>query len=134
MRVLLDTHMLIWILNGYEHLIENREFMDLYMNEIDDIYFSAISIWEIELKKMIGKANFTYDGREIYHAALDSNMTPLPLFPKNSLRLEEVKLPHKDPFDRMLLAQAMDNDLVLLTHDPKFKDINDRHVRYLALD
>ena len=60
MRVLLDTHMLIWILNGYEHLIENREFMDLYMNEIDDIYFSAISIWEIELKKMIGKANFTY--------------------------------------------------------------------------
>ena len=134
MRVLLDTHMLIWILNGYEHLIENREFMDLYMNEIDDIYFSAISIWEIELKKMIGKANFTYDGREIYHAALDSNMTPLPLFPKNSLRLEEVELPHKDPFDRMLLAQAMDNDLVLLTHDSKFKDINNRHVRYLALD
>ena len=134
MRVLLDTHMLIWILNGYEHLIENREFMDLYMNEIDDIYFSAISIWKIELKKMIGKANFTYDGREIYHAALDSNMTPLSLFPKNSLRLEEVKLPHKDPFDRMLLAQAMDNDLVLLTHDSKFKDINDRHVRYLALD
>ncbi|MBQ1757024.1 MAG: type II toxin-antitoxin system VapC family toxin [Erysipelotrichaceae bacterium] len=134
MRVLLDTHMLIWILNGYEHLIENREFMDLYMNEIDDIYFSAVSIWEIELKKMIGKANFTYDGREIYHAALDSNMTPLPLFPKNSLRLEEDELPHKDPFDRMLLAQAMDNDLVLLTHDSKFKDINDRHVRYLAID
>ncbi len=134
MRVLLDTHMLIWILNGYEHLVLNREFMDFYLNEIDDMYFSAISIWEIELKKMIGKANFTYDGREIYYAALESNMTPLPLFPKNSLRLEEVELSHKDPFDRMLLAQAMDNDLVLLTHDSKFKDINDWHVRYLALD
>ena len=134
MRVLLDTHMLIWILNGYDRLVENKEFIDLYMNNIEDMYFSAISIWEIELKRLNGKNNFKYDGREIYYAALYSNMTPMPLFPKHSLRLEGIELPHKDPFDRMLLAQAVDNDLVLLTHDSKFKDVVDKHVYYLALD
>ena len=92
MRVLLDTHILIWMLNGFEQLTDDREFQELFFYKIDEVYFSPLSIWEIELKKNIGKAGFQYDGREIYLAAIDSNMTPLPLYPKNCLKLEDVGL------------------------------------------
>ena len=134
MRVLLDTHILIWMLNGFEKLVFDKEFQELFFHEIDEIYFSSISIWEIELKKQVKKYNFRYDGSEIYYAALESNMTPMPLFPKHCLKLKDVNLPHKDPFDRMLLAQAKDNKVILLTHDSKFKDIKDPNVYYLSLE
>ena len=131
MRVLLDTHILIWMLNGFEQLTDDREFQELFFYKIDEVYFSPLSIWENELKKNIGKAGFQYDGREIYLAAIDSNMTPLPLYPKNCLKLEDIDLPQKDPFDRMLLAQAKDNGMVFLTHDLKFRDIDDENIYYL---
>ena len=134
MRVLLDTHILIWMLNGFEQLTDDREFQELFFYKIDEVYFSPLSIWEIELKKNIGKAGFQYDGREIYLAAIDSNMTPLPLYPKNCLKLEDIDLPQKDPFDRMLLAQAKDNGMVFLTHDLKFRDIDDENIYYLPLN
>ena len=134
MRVLLDTHILIWMLNGFEQLTDDREFQELFFYKIDEVYFSPLSIWEIELKKNIGKAGFQYDGREIYLAAIDSNMTPLPLYPKNCLKLEDIDLPQKNPFDRMLLAQAKDNCMVFLTHDLKFKDIDDENIYYLPLN
>ena len=134
MRVLLDTHILIWMLNGFEQLTDDREFQELFFYKIDEVYFSPLSIWEIELKKNIGKAGFQYDGREIYLAAIDSNMTPLPLYPINCLKLEDIDLPQKDPFDRMLLAQAKDNGMVFLTHDLKFKDIDDENIYYLPLN
>ncbi len=134
MRVLLDTHILIWMLNGFERLTDDREFQELFFYKIDEVYFSPLSIWEIELKKNIGKAGFQYDGREIYLAAIDSNMTPLPLYPKNCLKLEDINLPQKDPFDRMLLAQAKDNGMIFLTHDLKFRDIDDENIYYLPLN
>ena len=134
MRVLLDTHILIWMLNGFEQLTDDREFQELFFYKIDEVYFSPLSIWEIELNKNIGKAGFQYDGREIYLAAIDSNMTPLPLYPKNCLKLEDIDLPQKNPFDRMLLAQAKDNCMVFLTHDLKFKDIDDENIYYLPLN
>jgi PIN domain nuclease of toxin-antitoxin system len=133
MNVLLDTHILVWMLNGYSLLTEDSEFQDLFLNRINEIYFSAISIWEIELKRLTGKTNFKYDGKEIYYASLDSNMVPMPLFPKHCLKLKDSETPQKDPFDRILLAQAKDNDLILLTHDSRFKDLNDKNVYYLAL-
>ena len=61
-------------------------------------------------------------------------MIPMPSFPKHCLKLDEVELPQKDPFDRILLAQAKENKLVLLTHDSRFKDLNDKNVYYPALD
>ena len=134
MRVLLDTHILIWMLNGFEQLTDDREFQELFFYKIDEVYFSPLSIWEIELKKNNGKAGFQYDGREIYLAAIDSNMTPLPLYPKNCLKLEDIDLPQKNPFDRMLLAQAKDNGMVFLTHDLKFRDIDDENIYYLPLN
>ncbi len=134
MRVLLDTHILIWMLNGFEQLTDDREFQELFFYKIDEVYFSPLSIWEIELKKSIRKAGFQYDGREIYMAAIDSNMTPLPLYPKNCLKLEDIDLPQKDPFDRMLLAQAKDNGMVFLTHDLKFRNIDDENIYYLPLN
>ena len=134
MNVLLDTHILIWMLNGYDYLVEDEEFQQLFLNQIEDIYFSAVSIWEIELKRLNGKNSFQYDGKEIFYAGIDSNMIPMPAFPKHCLKLDEVELPQKDPFDRILLAQAKENKLVLLTHDPRFKDLNDKNGYYLVFD
>ncbi len=133
MRVLLDTHMLIWMLNGYDYLVSDTEFQEIFLNEIDEIYFSPLSIWEIELKSQKKASNFKYSAAEIYYAAIDSNYTPLPFFPKAVLRLNQVNLPHRDPFDHMLLAQAKDNELVFLTHDHLFENVNDKNVYYLSL-
>ena len=133
MRVLLDTHMLIWMLEGYDYLVNDLEFQDLFLNKIDEIYFSPLSIWEIELKKQKKTSKFKYDAEQIYFAAIDSNYTPLPFFPKAVLQLKNVALPHRDPFDHMLLAQAIDNKLVFLTHDHLFKGISNENIYYLKL-
>lgn len=133
MRVLLDTHMLIWILNGYDYLVNDKEFQDLFLYKIDEIYFSPLSIWEIELKSQKKSSSFKYSAEEIYYAAIDSNYTPLPFFPKAVMQLKNVCLSHRDPFDKMLLAQAKDNGLVFLTHDHLFENLVDKNVYYLKL-
>ena len=98
-------------------------------------------MWEVAIKHAIHKEDVPFTSDEFERFCLEAGFIPLITRFEHAHMISNLKYDtqsapqnHKDPFDRMLLAQAMDNDLVLLTHDSKFKDINDRHVRYLALD
>lgn len=116
MRVLLDTHLFVWSVMDHPKL-------DGYSRELivsaDEVYVSAVSVWEIAIKSVLGKIEA--DPEELAHAIEDSGFIALSVTPQHAARV--AKLPaidgHKDPFDRMLVAQALTEPLILLTLDEK---------------
>jgi PIN domain nuclease of toxin-antitoxin system len=114
MRLLLDTHVLIWWLEGGKNLTPKlREQIGLPDNEI---FISAASAWEIAIKKTSGKLQTPDDLEEqIKH----HSFTPLNIELSHALRAGALPLHHRDPFDRMLIAQCQIEDLILATHDTK---------------
>lgn len=115
MKYLLDTHFLLWtstlfkpLSKGAAQIIENPE---------NELFFSAASMWEIVIKSSLDKTNFQVDARVLRRALLDHNYFELPITSHHVLSLENLPALHKDPFDRILLAQAIDEGLILLTTD-----------------
>jgi PIN domain nuclease of toxin-antitoxin system len=116
MKVLLDTHVLIWALSEPGKLSENsRLILEEAQNEI---LFSAASIWEIALKKRIGRAEFAFAPDQIAKAATESGFAELPVFANAAALVEQLPLHHRDPFDHLLIAQAMSEPARLFTVDP----------------
>ena len=118
MKILLDTHILIWALAEPDRLSENgRLALEDPQNEI---LFSAASIWEIALKKRIGGINFAFAPDQIAKAAKESGFAELPVFAIAAALVEQLPLHHRDPFDHLLIAQAMSEPARLFTVDPLF--------------
>ena len=116
MKVLLDTHVLIWALAEPGKLSENGR---LALEELqNEILFSAASIWEIALKKRIGRAEFAFAPKQIVDAAKESGFAELPVFANAAALVEQLPLHHRDPFDHLLIAQAMSEPARLFTVDP----------------
>jgi PIN domain nuclease of toxin-antitoxin system len=116
MKVLLDTHILIWALAEPARISENgRLALEDPQNEI---LFSAASIWEIALKKRIGRINFGFAPDQIAKAAKESGFAELPVFAIAAALVEQLPLHHRDPFDHLLIAQAMSEPARLFTADP----------------
>ncbi len=113
MKILLDTHILLWWLNDDEKLTETaRQFIK---NTDNDIYVSHVSLWEIQIKAMSGKLNTNV---EILIQQLPANnFQQLPIHINHILALATLPPHHQDPFDRLLIAQAISEPLHLLTHD-----------------
>jgi PIN domain nuclease of toxin-antitoxin system len=115
-KILLDTHVLIWALGEPAKLSENAR---LAIEEpLNEILFSAASIWEIALKKRAGRLNFAFAPSQIAKAAKESGFTQLPVFADAAALVEELPLHHRDPFDHLLIAQAMCEPARLFTVDP----------------
>jgi PIN domain nuclease of toxin-antitoxin system len=113
MRVLLDTHVLLWILVEPSRLDEEtRETIEA---DAEEVLFSAASIWEIAIKSRLGRADFAVEPGEIADAARDSGYTELPIDAKAAALVAELPLLHRDPFDRLLVAQAMTEPAFLYT-------------------
>jgi PIN domain nuclease of toxin-antitoxin system len=111
MRVLLDTHMLLWALGSPLKLSkETRKLID-----VSDVYTSAASIWEISIKSSIGKLKA--DPSEIVAAIEPAGLTMLPISAEHAAKVAQLPPLHKDPFDRMLVAQALSEPMILLTDD-----------------
>jgi PIN domain nuclease of toxin-antitoxin system len=85
---------------------------------LNEILFSAASIWEIALKKRAGRVNFAFAPSQIAKAAKESGFTQLPVFADAAALVEELPLHHRDPFDHLLIAQAMCEPARLFTVDP----------------
>lgn len=115
MRLLLDTHVLLWWLDDNPALsAEARDLISLGENEV---YVSAISAAEIAIKSSVGKLRIPSDLEQ----QLDRNaFAPLPLRVRHGLAVETLPLHHRDPFDRLLIAQARCEDLTLATADRMF--------------
>lgn len=117
MRVLLDTHILLWALIDPGRL--SGEVRGVIENPANEVLFSSASIWEIAIKTGLGRAEFAFDPAEIVSAALDSGFVELPVHSVAAIKVATLPPHHRDPFDRLLVAQAMTEPAVLYTADGK---------------
>ena len=118
MRVLLDTHILLWAKISPEKL--SRQAAEIMAEPLNVVFVSAVSAWEIatkvRLRKLPGLERLERDFLEIME---QSGYTLLPIDAANALRASRFTAPHRDPFDRMLAAQALASDIPILSKDPK---------------
>ncbi|MER9231596.1 type II toxin-antitoxin system VapC family toxin [Mesorhizobium sp. M0622] len=115
MKLLLDTHLLLWAAGEPDKLppaaltqIENRD---------NDLMFSAASLWEIAIKRGLGRADFTVDARLLRRGLIDNGYHELPITGEHAIAVEGLPPIHKDPFDRILIAQSIVEGITLLTVD-----------------
>ena len=113
MRLLLDTHILLWALVDHPSLSERAR--DAITDPANDIYVSSLSLWEIAIKARLGK--ISADVQEVHAAALETGFRPLPFTLEHAIAVAGLPDHHRDPFDRVLIAQARVEHLFLLTHD-----------------
>jgi PIN domain nuclease of toxin-antitoxin system len=118
MKLLRDTHMVLWAAAGT--LPEDAEKM--VMDGDNTLYFSPASIWEIGIKKSFGRSDFKVDPEILRRGLLDTHYQELPITSLHALAVNDLPLIHKDPFDRMLLAQAKAEGIALLTSDSLLRE------------
>lgn len=116
MKVLLDTHVFIWAVTDNPRLHQKAKAI---IKEAPEVFVSAVSIWEIAIKSKLGKIDA--DAEEMTAAIDLSGFVDLPVSSLHAARIAKLPIDngHKDPFDRLLVAQSMVEPLVLLTADPK---------------
>ena len=115
MKLLLDTHLLLWAAAEPERLPSDA--IDLLSNPHHELLFSAASLWEITIKSGLGRSDFQVDPRLFRRALLDRDYVELPIDSSHAVAVANLPLLHKDPFDRLLVAQAITEGFTLLTAD-----------------
>ncbi len=114
--ILLDTHVLIWALNDDRAL--TRRMRTLLTSTTATIHISVVSAWEIAIKHQSGKITFDVPVEEVLSRILDGTTWPvLPVLPAHILDLLALPMHHRDPFDRLLVAQARAEGMALATAD-----------------
>jgi PIN domain nuclease of toxin-antitoxin system len=116
MRFLLDTHLIIWVAIDDSRL---RSAARAVLNDpTNEFLFSVSSIWEIAIKSALRRADFLYDAREIRRQFIANGYEELPILGHHVVAVDSLSPIHKDPFDRILIAQSMVEGITLLTADP----------------
>ena len=116
MKLLLDTHLLLWAAGQSRQLsAAARVLLDDTDNEL---LFSGASLWEITIKRALGRDDFQVDPRLLRRGLLDNGYGELVISSENAVAVDLLPPIHKDPFDRVLVAQAMVEGITLLTADP----------------
>ena len=123
MRVLLDTHILLWALAEPRRL--DRGLRATIESSDTEVLFSAASIWEIAIKSGLGRSDFAFDAEEIAQAALDTGFTEVAVRAKAAALVARLPLLHRDPFDRVLVAQAIVEPAILYTTDQQLVPYSD---------
>ncbi|MBE2287747.1 MAG: type II toxin-antitoxin system VapC family toxin [Prosthecobacter sp.] len=119
MRLLLDTHTLLWFLRE-PHLLPPR-LLEALTSEQNEAYVSIASLWEIAIKASLNKLNLPRPYEELFpHAVTDSGLHLLPIRPAHIAGICLLPHHHRDPFDRLLIAQAMTENMTLASCDSHF--------------
>ncbi len=116
MRLLLDTHLILWA--AYEPTRLSEEVRSLINDDRHVPVFSAASMWEVTIKAGLGRADFTVDPRILRRGLLENEWEELPISSAHSVAVADLPAVHQDPFDRILVAQARVEGIALLTSDP----------------
>ena len=117
MNLLLDTHILLWA--AYEPARLSADARAMLTDPNNPLHFSVASLWEVAIKSALGRPDFTVDAAELRLGLVANDYDELPIESAHVLRLPTLPPLHADPFDRILLAQAMAEGHVLLTADAK---------------
>ncbi|MCP3963752.1 MAG: type II toxin-antitoxin system VapC family toxin [bacterium] len=115
MKLLLDTQLLLWAAGQPERLSEAAR--ELLNDSDNELLFSAASLWEIAIKATLGRDDFRVEPRLLRRGLLDNGYVELPVTSQHAVNIDGLPPLHKDPFDRLLLAQALGEGITLLTAD-----------------
>jgi PIN domain nuclease of toxin-antitoxin system len=114
-KLLLDTHILLWsALHPKRLSAAARKLLNDPRNEL---FFSAASLWEIAIKKALGREDFRVEARLLRRNLIENGYTELPITGEHAVNVDTLPRLHKDPFDRLLLAQAHSESITLVTAD-----------------
>jgi PIN domain nuclease of toxin-antitoxin system len=114
-RLLLDTHLLLWAVASSQRV--SPEARSLIEDPRNDVFFSAASLWEIAIKSTLRRKDFRVDLPLMRSAMSDMGVIELPVRSEHAVRVTELPPVHRDPFDRLLVAQSLVEPMVLLTND-----------------
>lgn len=115
MKLLIDTHLLIWAAAGIEFVPPDARALMAAPDAI--LYFSVASLWEIAIKRSLNRADFLVDPRLLRRGLIDNGYHELAILSVHAVAIDTLPPIHKDPFDRLLIAQAHIEGLTLLTND-----------------
>lgn len=120
MKLLLDTHLLLWAAKSDLRSTDGLsvEAATLIDDPANALFFSAASIWEITIKNSLGREDFKVDLHLLLRGLLDNGYLEIAINSVHSLAVGNLPSLHKDPFDRLLIAQATVEGITLLTFDP----------------
>jgi len=117
LKLLLDTHVLLWAAQGLERLpLEAQRLMCVSENAL---FFSVASLWEVVIKHSLGRDDFKAPPQLLRRCLLDNGYAELPIRSEHVVAIEALPPLHKDPFDRLLVAQATVEGMLLLTADER---------------
>ena len=116
MKIIIDTHIFLWLM--YDQNRVDPKHREILENTQNELYLSSLSIAEIMIKKSIGKLDAIFDLDYVLDVF---GMKILDFDAKSALLLESLPMYHKDPFDRMIIAQALSNNFKLISVDENFK-------------
>lgn len=115
MKLLLDTHLLLWAAGEPDRL--PLEVVAEIENPDNELLFSAASLWEVAIKRGLGRSDFTVDPRLLRRGLFDNGYHELPVTSEHAVAVAGLPPIHKDPFDRILIAQSIIEGITLLTLD-----------------
>ncbi len=129
MRILLDTHILLWALTNDPRLCEHAR--ELILDEKNEIYYSILSLWETELKRLARPDAITVTAKELSEYCAKAGYMKLPLQEQHIFALENLRRKpdapvHKNSFDRLLICQACAEGMILITHDALISDYEEQ--------
>lgn len=118
MKYLLDTHVLLWLLED-DSLIPVETLTNL-KKPVNRLSVSIVSIWEIGIKQSLGKLSLTRSIQEIVNELPNLSINLIPILPDHIIELTKLPFHHHDPFDRLLIAQSLSEDLTVVSKDSYF--------------
>ena len=116
MKLLLDTHILLWAAGDSPRLSTTAK--DLIADHGNSLIFSVASIWEVVVKHMLGRADFRADPAKLRASLLANGYAEVSIASAHALAIRQLPSIHRDPFDRMLVAQTIVEEATLVTADP----------------
>ena len=123
MKLLLDTHLLLWAAGAPKRLSPAAR--KLINDPANELLYSAASLWEIAIKRALGREDFRVDPRALRRGLLENGYAELAISGEHVLAVDALPALHKDPFDRILVAQSLAESVTLLTGDPQVARYSD---------
>lgn len=123
MNLLLDTHVALWAIIDSPKLPKKAR--EMIESPKSSVWISAASVWEIAIKHALGRGDMPVSGQDAVRYFRESGYRFLPVEPEHAMAVEELPAHHQDPFDRILIAQALVEPMRLMTHDPMVARYND---------
>jgi len=114
-KLLLDTHLLLWAAGAPEKLSDSAR--SLLLDETNSLFFSSASIWEIVVKRVLGREDFRVDPSRLRRLLVTNGYAEIFVTSDHALAIDRLPSLHKDPFDRVLIAQARAEGMLLVTVD-----------------